>query len=276
MGLTSSGFSGPLRQPTFAELFILGGNSTAYTQDVFLQFWCRAAWDMQVANGSDPTGAPWQQFQSSIPWTLPLPFNSPHVVSVRYRLHDGNFSEVALATIYLAESVPQTGACGKAMDNLRILLSYSPNFQDWTGTLDNLQAKSYIHRHIVQRPFVHPFALITEVPDFTPQRIGGERKRVYESTGSLNLMFEGKIESSVEDPEDVNWEQEILIFKSKVCPIISDLLDMTCQMGPHGKVFLCIDSLEEADAITIPDPDDLIDPTAQDFTMQVNYRISWR
>ena len=70
-GPTSGGGFGPLIQPVQEAMTINGGMATVFSTSVELDLFVRFGGEVQVANGPDPTGAPWLQYVDRLPWTLP-------------------------------------------------------------------------------------------------------------------------------------------------------------------------------------------------------------
>lgn len=70
--------------------------------------------DMRIANGADPSGASWQPYATSLPWTLTAG-DGTKTVSVQYRDAANNISTAATDTIDYAAPVapiPTTGLVG--------------------------------------------------------------------------------------------------------------------------------------------------------------------
>jgi len=271
--MVGSGFGSPLRQPMDEALSINGGASNIFTTEIRLNLFCRAAWKVQVANGPDPTSAPWIEYEDEIPWTVPSGDGSK-TVSARYRLFPGNYSTIVEATATLEESdLPFVSACDLAMENLQDLVANCESFQDWTGTVSAAEALSYVKRYVYPIPLVRPYALITELPDCDAEFIGAGPKRVFEHTGGLSLMFEA-------DPQNttppIDWERECLLFNLDVGKIVAEMKELSCRPRDTGPSFLCIERLEKSVPTMIPDEDELVEGNTDDLSLNVAFNVYWR
>jgi len=270
--MVGSGYGSPLRQPNGETLAINRGASTVYSTSVRLSLFCRAAQMVQVANGPDPTGAPWVNYVDLLPWTLPSGDGSK-TVSARFRLFPGNYSTIIETTTILEEDPAFVSSCDLAMSHLRDLVANCTTFQDWTGTATPEAAQDLVKRYTYQVPIVRPYALITEIPECQATHIGSGPKRTFETAGGLSLMFEA-------DPQNttppIDWEREILLFNLDVGRIVSEMKELTCRPRPGRESYLCIERFEKSVPTMIPEEDELLEDNVDDLSLNVAFNVYWR
>lgn len=243
-GPTSGGGFGPLVQPVDEAMTINGGMATVFSRDVELDLFCKFAGEVQVANGTDPTGEDWVPYVDRLSWELSAGDGSK-VVSARFRAYEGNYSQVVQATTYMVASATPTGASGLCMYNLAWLLANCPSFQAWRGVVSPSQALAYIHRYMYPEPLDWPFILISEVPLDNYLAEGGGAGYSFINQQQLYVSFEAQPEVDV---DTVGWEAAIIVFRNWVDQILQEARGLACTDG-----FFCMEELDQYSMVSAAD-----------------------
>jgi len=252
-GPSGGGGFGPLIQPIDESLAINAGMLTVYSEWVELDLFCKYAGEVQVANGTDPTGSPWVPYVDRLAWQL-TPGDGLKQVSARYRAYEGNYSGTVQAETTLVSGATPTGAAGLCMYNLAWLIANCPTWQAWVGAASPAEAMTRIHRYMYPTPPTQlkwPFVLITEVPqdDYTAEGSGGPYSFVNMQT--LYVLFEAQPEVDI---LTTGYEAAIIIFRNYVDAVLAEARALACTDS-----FFCIEDMSQFSQVSIPDPTALED-----------------
>ena len=152
---------------------------------------------------------------------------------------------------------------------LRELISYSDNFQTWTGEDSQGDALTRIlYASTKDREIEHPMAFVKFGDSFNAEAQAGGIDTAFMGgdSGNVNLVFEAKIGDGI-----TKEDEGVLDFMNQVGGVLEDIMDLSGSES-GGVVFLNVTGISRASGprvVSLADGDKQID------YYQVEYAINW-